>query len=148
VHLKSDLDIIRFLKRVELVVQEKRDKELPVEFESRKKQPMIRMMAPILIQTSMIYTPPIFEVFQAEYEKCLAAYTTSSNASNEFVIAIGAPRGTLTNEEERKVIVNPTEQMVSYSCRLFERIIILCRHALKGLDLVNIKYLPELYILK
>jgi hypothetical protein len=78
----------------------------------------------------------------------LAAYTTSSNASNEFVIAIGAPRGTLTNEEERKVIVNPTEQMVSYSCRLFERIIILCRHALKGLDLVNIKYLPELYILK
>jgi zinc finger SWIM domain-containing protein 3 len=147
-HLKSDLDIIRFLKRVEHVVQDKRDKELQAEFESRKKQPRIRMMAPILIQASMIYTPPIFEVFQAEYEKCLAAYTTSSNASNEFVIAIGAPKGTLTNEEERKVIVNPIEQMVSCSCRLFERIGILCRHALKGLDLVNIKHLPERYILK
>ena len=38
--------------------------------------------------------------------------------------------------------------MVSCSCRLFERIGILCRHALKGLDLVNIKHLPERYILK
>jgi zinc finger SWIM domain-containing protein 3 len=92
-HLKLDLDIIRFLKRVEHVFQDKRDKELQAEFESRKKQPMIRMITPILIQTGMIYTPPIFEAFQAEYEKYLAAYTTSSNASNEFVVAIGAPRG-------------------------------------------------------
>ena len=147
-HLKSDLDIIRFLKRVEHVVQDKRDKESQAEFESRKKQPRIRMMAPILIQASMIYTPSIFEVFQAEYEKYLAAYTVSSNGSNEFVIAIGAPIGTLTNEEERKVMVNLADQMVTCSCRLFERIGILCRQALKGLDLVNIKHLPERYILK
>jgi hypothetical protein len=32
------------------------------------------MMAPILVQTSKIYTPAIFEAFQAEYEKSLAAY--------------------------------------------------------------------------
>ena len=107
-HLKSDLDIIRFLKRVEHVVQDKRDKELQAELESRKKQ-RIGMMAPILIQASMIYTPSIFEVFQAEYEKYLAAYTVSSNGSNEFVIAIGAPIGTSINEEERKVIVNPSD---------------------------------------
>ena len=54
----------------------------------------------------------------------------------------------MTNEEECKVIVNPTEEMVSCSCRLFERIGILCRHALKGLNLVKIKHLPERYILK
>ena len=54
---------------MEHVVQDQRDKELQAEFESRKTQPRIRMMARILIQASMIYTPPIFEVFQAEYEK-------------------------------------------------------------------------------
>ena len=89
-HLKSDLDIIRFLKRVEHVVQDKREKEVQSEFESRKKQPRIGMMAPMLLQ----------------------AYTVSSNGTNEFVIAIGALGGKSTIEEERKVIVNPVEQMV------------------------------------
>jgi hypothetical protein len=65
-HLKSDLDIIRFLKHVELVVQDKKDNELEAEFESRKKH--LRMMTP-MIQASMIYTPSTFEDFQAEYEK-------------------------------------------------------------------------------
>ena len=147
-HLKSNLDIIRFLKRVEVVVQEKRERELQAEFESRKKLPRIRMMTPILIQASIIYTPTLFEVFQAEYEKSLAAYIVSSNGTNEFIIAIGAFGGTFTPEEERKVVVNPTSQTVLCSCRLFERIGILCRHALKGLDLLNIKLLPEKYILK
>ena len=64
-HLKSDLDIVRFLKRVEHVVEDKRERELQAEFESRKKQPRILMMAPILVQTSKIYTPTIFEAFQA-----------------------------------------------------------------------------------
>ena len=65
-HLKSDIYIIRFLKRVEHVVQDKREKEVQSEFESRKKQPRIEMMAPMLLQESMIYTPAIFEVFQGE----------------------------------------------------------------------------------
>ncbi|XP_062185944.1 protein FAR1-RELATED SEQUENCE 5-like [Phragmites australis] len=147
-HLKSNLDISRFLKRVELVIADKREKELQAEFESRKKQPRIGMMAPMLIQASMIYTPAIFEVFKGEYEKYLAAYTIGSNGTNEFVIAIGALEETFTLEEERTVIVNPVDQMVSCSCRLVERIGILCRHALKALDLVNIKLLPKRYILK
>jgi len=75
---------------MEHVVQDKREKEVQSEFESRKKQPRIGMMAPMLLQ----------------------AYTVSSNGTNEFVIAIGALGGKSTIEEERKVIVNPVEQMV------------------------------------
>ena len=56
-HLKSDLDLIRFLKRVDHVVQDKREKEIQAEFESIKKQPRIGMSAPMLLQASMIYTP-------------------------------------------------------------------------------------------
>lgn len=50
--------------------------------------------------------------------------------------------------KKNAVVVNPTSQTVLCSCRLFERIGILCRHKLKGLDLLNIKLLPEKYILK
>jgi zinc finger SWIM domain-containing protein 3 len=105
-------------------------------------------MTPILIQTSKIYTPVILEAFQAEYEKSLAAYIIDSNRSTEFSIAIGALGELSTLEEERTVIVDLADQTVTCSCRLFERIDILCRHALKGLDLMNIKLFRERYILK
>jgi len=52
---------------MENVVRDKRDKEVQSEFKSRKKQPRIEMMAPMLLQESMIYTPAIFEVFLGEY---------------------------------------------------------------------------------
>jgi zinc finger SWIM domain-containing protein 3 len=133
---------------VEHVVKDKRERELQAEFESIKKQPRILMMTPILIQTSKIYTPVILEAFQAEYEKSLAAYIIDSNRSTEFSIAIGALGELSTLEEERTVIVDLADQTVTCSCRLFERIDILCRHALKGLDLMNIKLFRERYILK
>jgi len=43
IHFKSDLDLIRFFKHFERVVQGKRDNELDSEFDSRKKLPRIFM---------------------------------------------------------------------------------------------------------
>ncbi|KAM0927407.1 hypothetical protein ACQ4PT_002858 [Festuca glaucescens] len=53
-----------------------------------------------------------------------------------------------TYEEESKVIVDHEEQKVLCNCGQFERLGILCSHALKALDVMNIKYLPSHYILK
>jgi hypothetical protein len=69
--------MIRFLKHFERVVQEKRDKELNSLFESKKKLPRIKIMTPILLQASKMYTPVIFEAFQAEYEPSTAACAKS-----------------------------------------------------------------------
>jgi zinc finger SWIM domain-containing protein 3 len=52
------------------------------------------------------------------------------------------------NAKERMVIGNPLEQKVSCDCRKFETHGILCCHALKVLDAMNIKSIPEHYILK
>ena len=43
---------------------------------------------------------------------------------------------------------NPQGPQVSCTCQLFERCGILCSHALKGLDMINIKGIPESYLLK
>jgi hypothetical protein len=51
-------------------------------------------------------------------------------------------------EKEYKVEFDPPNEMVCCSCRQFERVGILCCHALKVLDMMNIKVLPEHYILK
>jgi zinc finger SWIM domain-containing protein 3 len=66
-------------------VEDKRNNELHSEFESRKKLPMIKMRTPMLIQGSKLYTPVIFEAFQGEYERSMAAYTTALEGNHEIL---------------------------------------------------------------
>uniref|UniRef100_A0A453P151 Protein FAR1-RELATED SEQUENCE n=2 Tax=Aegilops tauschii subsp. strangulata TaxID=200361 RepID=A0A453P151_AEGTS len=65
-----------------------------------------------------------------------------------FAVAVGSLRGGPIFEDERTVVGNPLEQTTTCSCGQFERIGLLCAHALRVLDLMNIKLLPPHYILK
>ena len=96
----------------------------------------------MLLQVSKLYTPIIFEAFQGEYERSLAACTKALDGTNEYLV------GDFTYEEEYKVIGDPLKETVACSCRQFDIIGILCNHALKVLDLMNIKSLPPQYVLK
>lgn len=127
-------------------MQLKRDKELNSLFESRKKLPRIKMKIPILLQASKLYTPIIFEAFQAEYERFMAACAEVLDGDNKYLVAIGDEN--LAFEEEYMVAGNPLEQMAICSYGQFKRIRIFCGHALKALDLMNIKSLPTHYVLK
>ncbi|KAF0930603.1 hypothetical protein E2562_033767, partial [Oryza meyeriana var. granulata] len=91
---------------------------------------------------SKLYTPIIFEAFQGEYERSLAACIKALDVSNEYLV------GDFTYEEEYKVVDDPLKETVVCSCKQFDRIGILCSHALKVLDLMNIKSLPPQYVLK
>ena len=86
---------------------------------------------PILVQAGNVYVPGIFEAFQGEYERSLAACTKALDGCNEYLV------GDFTYEEEYKVIGDPLKQTVECSCPQFDRIGILCGHALKILDLMN-----------
>ncbi|XP_044319359.1 protein FAR1-RELATED SEQUENCE 5-like [Triticum aestivum] len=103
-HLKSDFEIIRFLKHFERAVQGKRNKELDAEFEARKKLPRISMKTPMLLQASKLYTPTIFEAFQAEYERSMAACTRALDGNNTYSVAIVRADGDLSSELERIVV--------------------------------------------
>ena len=112
IHFKSDFEIIRFFKHFERVVPGKRDNELNSEFESRKKLPKIFMMRPppMLVDASKLYTPIIFEAFQGEYERSLAACTKALHGNNEFLVGDCI-------YEEYKVIGDPLKQTVVCSCQ-------------------------------
>ena len=96
----------------------------------------------MLVQASKLYTPIIFEAFQGEYERSLAAYTKPLDGIDEYMV------GDITYEEEYKVIGDPLKQTVACNYKQFARIGILCGHALKVLDSMNIKSLPPHYVLK
>jgi hypothetical protein len=124
-------------------VQGKRDKELLAEFDSRRKQPRIKVKTPMLLQVSKLYTPIIFETFQSEYERSIASHTKVLDENNEYLVAIAS-----LDKEEHKVIGNPLEQTATCSCKQFSSTGILCAHALKVLDIMNVKLLPTHYVLK
>ena len=85
---ETDFDIVQFLKHFEMVVQGKRNNELNLEFDSRKKLPEIYMRRPppMLVHASKLYTPIIFEAFQGEYERSLAACTKALDSNNEYLV--------------------------------------------------------------
>jgi zinc finger SWIM domain-containing protein 3 len=64
------------------------------------------------------------------------------------MVKIGYPFEQPIFQEEWKVEGNRLEQKSSCGCGQFERLGVLCAHALKVLDLMNIKLFLEHYILK
>jgi hypothetical protein len=64
------------------------------------------------------------------------------DANNTYLV------GDFTFEEGYEVIGDPSKETVVCKCQQFDRIGILCAHALKVLDLMNIKSLPPQYVLK
>lgn len=144
-HLRAEVDIILFLRHVQKVIIDRRRKELEIEYGSRLKLPYFKIKAPILTQASEAYASMIFQLFQEEHEEFQSAYIVDRDESGpcrEYTVSI------IDKEKQFKVYGNPTEQTVSCSCRKFETRGFLCSHALKILDAMDIKYLPDRYILK
>jgi zinc finger SWIM domain-containing protein 3 len=106
------------------------------------------MRTPILLQVSKLYTHVIFEAFQGEYERSMAACITALEGNNEYLISIGSLDEDFRYEKEYKVIGDPLQQTSTCSCGQFNRIGILYGHAIKVLNSMNTKSLPAQYILK
>ncbi|KAJ3678640.1 hypothetical protein LUZ60_002443 [Juncus effusus] len=150
-YLKIEIDIIPFFKQFERVVSAFRQREIDSEIVSRRRIPFIKMKTPILIQASRIYNPKIFEIFQDEYEISMGAYVKPAfegRNPNEFLVSVGDLENESHYEKCFKVIGNASDQIVTCNCNKFQSFGILCGHALKVLDLMNIKLLPDKYILK
>ncbi|KAG6640890.1 hypothetical protein CIPAW_09G035500 [Carya illinoinensis] len=141
----SDYDIVKFFTHFERLLNAKRYKELQVEYNLRQKLPKVKIASPMLVQAANTYTSQLFLKFQKQYEEFQGAFVKERgerDLSHEYVVSIyGKPK-------DRRVIWNSLENNVSCSCRKFERCEILCSHALKILDVMDIKVLPEKYILK
>lgn len=144
--MKPHLNIVQFFKNFEQVVEEKRYGELKCEFEARQKLPRLRLWSsPMLRQLSRIYTPTVFDLFQKEFVLFAAAYIKHRNETGslfEYVIGI------VDQDREWRVLYDPNKQMVSCSCRKFEMAGLICCHIVKVFDVMDVKLLPENYILK
>ncbi|KAL7254251.1 hypothetical protein ACSBR1_008616 [Camellia fascicularis] len=143
--LQSDLGIVHFFKHFERRVDDINHKELEYEYASRQKLSRIGLPVPMLINAGDFYTNQIFELFKIEYLNSLCTFAwkqDESNLSPDNMVKI--PYEPIVC----KVKANPQGPQVSCTCQLFKRCGILCSHALKGLDMMNVKEIPKSYLLK
>ncbi|KAJ4790327.1 hypothetical protein LUZ62_041573 [Rhynchospora pubera] len=94
---------------------------------------------------SKLYTPKVFELFQAEVELSMLAHIECLEGNTYTVGKYDIDNK--TPYKSRQVIWTREDQMVSCSCKKFERVGILCWHALKVLDREDIKVIPPRYVL-
>ncbi|XP_060200856.1 protein FAR1-RELATED SEQUENCE 5-like [Lycium barbarum] len=145
-YLKSDLDIVQFFKHFQRSVDDKRANENKSNFDMTQRIPILKVKLPLLIHAREVYTPTIFDMFQNEWERSLLVSIKDSYSEGELCTYNVS---TLGSVKEHAVTVKQSVTQVSCSCKLFEFLGILCRHALKILDLLNVKdMIPVHYILK
>ncbi|KAF3971516.1 hypothetical protein CMV_004886 [Castanea mollissima] len=145
-YLKSDLDVAEFFEHFDRVIEQKRERELQAEFNARQKFPQLGLKnSPLLKQAVQVYTPVIFRMLHDQYD--LASAARIKNRQEDSLVH------TYTIE----FMHQPGEFIVSYdttnktfacSCRKFEIVGILCCHVLKVFDFLDIKTIPDIYILK
>ncbi|KAM3296980.1 hypothetical protein ACQJBY_039052 [Aegilops geniculata] len=143
-YLHVRLDLLDFFKHYERAVDDRRYAEVESDFYASQTSPKVPYV-PMLIQTSKVYTPAMFETFKGEFDMVMGYCVYESGRTGsifEFKVTHSASQNSHT------VKFDPNGSKVSCSCKKFEFVGVLCRHALKVLDHNNIKELAPEYILK
>ena len=148
---RPNLNINQFFKQFERIVKEKRYSELKQDYEMRQKLPrMIIQSSPMIRQLSQEYTPPMFNLFQREWDLIAATNIykkkKETEAHGEYVITMVDENGEWRVSYESQI--ENGELTITCSCRKFEQWGILCCHLLRILFHKDVKLLPNKYILK
>ncbi|XP_054791573.1 protein FAR1-RELATED SEQUENCE 5-like [Prosopis cineraria] len=152
-----ELNISQFFNVFEQVVVDKRYNELQSDFNSRQKLPrLILKSSSMLQQLSQVYTPPIFDLFQHEYDlrdaTCIKERKERKIAADDDALVIDYVITMVDKKGEWRLTFEPSredkEAVITCNCKKFEQWGILCCHALRILYDQDVKLLPKQYVLK
>lgn len=135
----------KFVMQYHQSLNQLREKELSEDFESRQAKPVLLADIPMLIEASESYTRTIYRDFEDEYKSqlaCLCEPVAVDGTIYTFRVSVPQKRS------YGLVQYDPSDVLVTCSCKKFETMGILCMHALKVLNYNNILHLPSRYILK
>ncbi|XP_026663036.2 protein FAR1-RELATED SEQUENCE 5-like isoform X2 [Phoenix dactylifera] len=142
--LCPELDLLQFLNHYEKAIDGRRHAELQADFQACQISPTIPPTR-MLRQAANIYTPVVFKMFQREFEMSMDCLVYGGGELGPIADYKVAAEGDPT---EYVVRVDISDGTIICSCKKFEFMGIQCRHVLKVLDVINIKELPQRYILK
>lgn len=134
-----------FVVRYEKALEQRREEERKEDFNSFNLQAVLHTKDPIEEQCRRLYTISMFKVFQKELLECYSYVGMKINVEGAISRYMVQKCG---NGDERKTVAfNASNLNINCSCKMFEFEGVLCRHALKVFQIMNIRELPSRYIL-
>ncbi|XP_077227446.1 protein FAR1-RELATED SEQUENCE 5-like [Tasmannia lanceolata] len=110
-------------------------------------KPVVKTQLPMEEQVAELYTKTMFLIFQEELCASLRYIAIKTNEDGELSTYKVTKFGE-DNNRSQTVVLNVSETRASCTCRMFEFIRILCRHALIVFRLTNVLMLPSHYIVE
>ncbi|CAH1427685.1 unnamed protein product [Lactuca virosa] len=143
--LTPQVPLNEFLIRYEKAIEHHREEERKEDFSSFNSQIVLHTKDPLEEQCRRLYTITVFKVFQKEL---LESYTYVGIKINiEGAISRYLVQRCGNGDERNTVAFNGSNLNITCSCRMFEFEGVLCRHALKVFQIMNIREIPSRYIL-
>ncbi|KAK3185184.1 hypothetical protein Dsin_032470 [Dipteronia sinensis] len=138
------MDLIKFVLYYEKETKEMRLMELEEDYRCENGTPHIKVSSRILIHGAHVYTNKLFRFFQKELMGGIRVRMKEVFSDSELCIYEAMKEG---RQRVYEVKFHSLTFDVSCSCKLFESIGMLYRHALKMFDLKILTSIPEHYIL-
>ncbi|KAL7144614.1 hypothetical protein ABFS83_07G024300 [Erythranthe nasuta] len=143
--LTAQTPLNEFIVRYEKALEQRREEERKEDFNSFNLQAVLHTKDPIEEQCRKLYTMAMFKVFQKELLECYSYVGIKINVEGAISRYLVQKCG--NGEERNTVAFNASNLNISCSCKYFEFEGVLCRHALKVFQIMNIRELPSRYIL-
>lgn len=134
-----------FIKHLEIFSKDMLELEANADFETRRREPVLKSLSPFEKQIATIYTTTIFKKFQLQI---LGAASCQVHKQTEDGATVTYQIHDLEEHQDFLVAWNKTELDVCCLCRSFEYRGILCRHAILVLQISGLTSIPRKYILK
>lgn len=143
--LTAQTPINEFVVRFGKALEQRREEERKEDFNSFNLQAVLHTKDPIEEQGRRLYTMAMFKVFQKELLECYGYVGIKINV--EGAISRYLVQKCNNGDERNTVAFNASNLNISCSCKMFEFEGVLCRHALKVFQIMNVRELPSRYIL-
>ncbi|GFQ01281.1 protein far1-related sequence 12 [Phtheirospermum japonicum] len=143
--LTGQTPLNEFIVRYEKALEQRREEERKDDFNSFNLQAVLHTKDPIEEQCRRLYTITMFKVFQKELLECYSYVGIKINVEGAISRYLVQKCG--NGDERNTVAFNASNLNISCSCKMFEFEGVLCRHALKVFQIMNIRELPSRYIL-
>ncbi|CAH9146202.1 unnamed protein product [Cuscuta epithymum] len=144
--LSPQTPLNEFIPRYEKAIEERRDEERKEDFNSLNLATVLHTKDPIEEQCRRLYTTTMFKVFQKELLESYGYVGIKINVESAITRYLVQKCG--PNSDERSTVAfNASNLNISCSCKMFEFEGILCRHALKVFQMMNVREVPSRYVL-
>ncbi|KAF8038154.1 hypothetical protein BT93_B0882 [Corymbia citriodora subsp. variegata] len=144
-YLNSQTSLEEFVVRYEQGLEQRRGNERKEDYNSFNLQAFLQTNEPMEEQCRRLYTLSVFKVFQRELLQSysyLGAKIHEQGAISRYLIR------KCGNENEKHIVTFCSSNLdVSCGCQMFESEGVLCRHALRLFQILDIRELPSRYIL-